>query len=155
MNPRLVCYGRRMTLSHDHYRTRCCDLYGGIIALNDWSGMIYERITIQDTRMRLPFAPHLADAQGNRIAAKQFIELTMATSETDLRRRLITTDNQKYMEELERENERLQAKVEPKTGVVDSDPVNWGFDVERRLDDGIHFEEQAVAVRSINDAEDG
>ncbi len=64
MNPRLVCYGRRMTLSHDHYRTRCCDLYGGIIALNDWSGMIYERITIQDTRMRLPFAPHLADAQG-------------------------------------------------------------------------------------------
>ena len=64
MNPCLLCYGRRMTLSHDHYRTRCCDLYGGIIALNDWSGMIYQRITTNNTKMQLPFAAHLADAEG-------------------------------------------------------------------------------------------
>ena len=53
-----------MTLSHDQYRTHCYDLYGGIIALNDWAGMIYKRITIQDTLMHLPFAAHLADEEG-------------------------------------------------------------------------------------------
>ena len=75
-----------------------------------------------------------AGATGNRIAAKNFIELAMATSETDLGRRIATRRMMEHMNALEEANERNLQKG--RTGVVTMPVEHFGFG--RRLDDGFH-----------------
>ena len=95
-----------------------------------------------------------AGAQGNRIAAKQFIELTMAASDIDLTRNLIAMKNQQYVQALEEENEKLQAKVAPKTGVVHVPWEEWDKVRDRRLDDGIHLEDPVTDDGPVRVEED-
>ena len=81
-------------------------------------------------------------ATGNRIAAKDFIQMALAISETDLTRRLSTMAAIDRMNAVEEENEALRAKIGKPGGVFVAPDEHWeGYDVvprTRRIDDGIH-----------------
>jgi hypothetical protein len=82
-----------------------------------------------------------AGASGNRISAKDFIHMAIATSETDLMRSLVVANTVERMNAMEVESERLRRKAEHRPvvhvpAVTDFD--NW--DPRRRLDDGMHEE---------------
>lgn len=85
-----------------------------------------------------------AGAMGNRISAKDFIQMAMATSETDLTHRVITMNMINRMNAIEEENEVLRAKSGTQSGVFVAPKEFWEsisvHGPERRIDDGIHKE---------------
>jgi hypothetical protein len=81
-----------------------------------------------------------AGASGNRISAKDFIQMALATSETDLARRLASLNAIERMNSVEAENERLRAK-EGQGFVVHLPVTDFDKGFDRRLDDGVHEEE--------------
>lgn len=58
------------------------------------------------------------DGTKNRISAQRFIDLACGNSERDLARRLVTHQTMEHYEQLERENERMRAQIQPRSGVL-------------------------------------
>jgi hypothetical protein len=81
-----------------------------------------------------------AGATGNRISAKDFINMALATSEADLTRRLTSMAMIERMNAVEEENSELRKKTGQRSGVVHLPSDHWEELQERRLDDGIHEE---------------
>lgn len=82
----------------------------------------------------------MASAQGNRIAARDFAQIVMATAREDLSMNLRTKLLMQQMDDALAENEMLRGKVAARTGGVIHDPNhNWdwtGIREDARLDDG-------------------
>lgn len=58
------------------------------------------------------------DGTKNRISAQRFIDLACGNSERDLARRLVTHQTMEHYDQLERENERMRAQIQPRSGVL-------------------------------------
>lgn len=82
----------------------------------------------------------MASAQGNRIAARDFAPIVMATAREDLSMSLRTKLLMQQMDDVRAENETLRGKVAARKGGVIHDPTHdwsWtGISEEARLDDG-------------------
>lgn len=107
----------------------------------------------------------VAGATGDRVAARQMIELAMSVSQTHLERRVVTTQVLHENDQLREENERLRALHEKRTGVViasqEETQARWpGQFVGRSFDDGILDEalakeaEERDALRRQKDGRD-
>ncbi|HEX9805960.1 MAG TPA: DUF5681 domain-containing protein [Alteraurantiacibacter sp.] len=96
----------------------------------------------------------IAGAKGNRVAAKDFLQLTMMASNVDLQQRMtgrLLTDR---MDRLEQENELLRQKYAPqKTGTLRVSMEEWERFQERRCDDGIADELREEERQARWDAE--
>ena len=80
-----------------------------------------------------------AGASGNRISAKDFIQMAIATSETDLMRRLAMWSAVERMDAVDAENERLR-RAAGSNHVVHLPVTDFDKGFDRRLDDGLHEE---------------
>lgn len=86
-----------------------------------------------------------AGATGNRISAKDFINMALATSEADLTRRLTSMAMIERMNEVEEENAKFRERSGA-SGVVHvpwDEWENYQKMQDRRLDDGIHLEKDS------------
>lgn len=83
-----------------------------------------------------------AGARGDRVAARQMIDLAMSVSQTHLERLVFTASTLRDMDRLREENERLGGIHEKKTGTVYASPeetqARWpDLFAGRTIDDGI------------------
>ena len=81
----------------------------------------------------------IAAVKGDRVAARQFVQLVSDTAKEDLTMSLRTRLLMDEMNDVRDENERLKDKVEQRTGVVIDRNYDWswtGVSEDARLDDG-------------------